>query len=345
MAKNFKTILIATFVVGLALTSVSGLQYALARLDNPTPVNTAGFLRSPVGDADVVDTITASNYLPLSGGTLTGALAGTTASWSAGLEVSGNKTFGINAGALTNTNFEVGGTASVSGAITLYSTVDIGTDGAGVRFSGADGVITLLGQGNGNDENLTIDFDNGAANVIVLGTGTSANTIDFAGLGIDLDSSYLKLPLSTVPTTSGYISYHEASESADFGDGAATRVVQTETCFSYLYEDPTTATQWPGKRFLDPFTLTKIGVVASGGNGVGWDLYYGPPNTAFGSLTRVFPAGHSASNSSSPTYKSTGLGAFTNFTLLDGHQLDLVIASKSATIGNLNLNICGYYNH
>lgn len=53
---------------------------------------------------------------------------------------------------------------------------------AGVRFSAADGVLTLLGLGNGNDENLTIDFDNAAANVVAVGTGTGVTKIDFGTL-------------------------------------------------------------------------------------------------------------------------------------------------------------------
>ena len=42
-----------------------------------------------LADADIPDTITASNYLPLAGGTLTGGLFGTSASFSTGLEITG----------------------------------------------------------------------------------------------------------------------------------------------------------------------------------------------------------------------------------------------------------------
>jgi len=49
---------------------------------------------------------------------------------------------------------------------------------AGVRASGADGVLTLLGLGDGADESLTIDLDNAGTNVIQLGTGSGATTLN-----------------------------------------------------------------------------------------------------------------------------------------------------------------------
>lgn len=53
----------------------------------------------------------------------------------------------------------------------------VNLESTGVRFTAADGVLTLLGLGNGNDENLTIDLDNAAANVIALSSSTSADLI------------------------------------------------------------------------------------------------------------------------------------------------------------------------
>ncbi len=47
---------------------------------------------------------------------------------------------------------------------------------AGVALSAADGVLTILGLGNGADESLTIDLDNAGANTIAFGTGTGATT-------------------------------------------------------------------------------------------------------------------------------------------------------------------------
>lgn len=67
----------------------------------------------------------------------------------------------------------------------------VNIESAGVRFTAADGVLTLLGLGNGNDENLTIDFDNAAANAIALASGTGANLITWTGaLQIGASSSF-----------------------------------------------------------------------------------------------------------------------------------------------------------
>lgn len=81
MKKNILTISLSSVIIALVLGFA--LSPAFAIISNPSrQVSTAGFLTSPVGDADVVDTITASNYLLLAGGTLTGNLAGTNASMS-----------------------------------------------------------------------------------------------------------------------------------------------------------------------------------------------------------------------------------------------------------------------
>ena len=55
---------------------------------------------------------------------------------------------------------------------------------AGVRLTGADGVLTVLGLGDGNDENLTIDFDNAAANHATVASGTGVTDIDFTSINL-----------------------------------------------------------------------------------------------------------------------------------------------------------------
>src|SRR6185436_6455989 len=51
------------------------------------------------------------------------------------------------------------------------------------RFTGADGVLTLLGLGNGNDENLTIDLDNAAANNVTVASSSGVTNINFTSIG------------------------------------------------------------------------------------------------------------------------------------------------------------------
>jgi len=57
--------------------------------------------------------------------------------------------------------------------------IDIATDG--VRLSAADGVFTILGRGNGNDETLTFDFDNATANIVAVSTTTGVVAMTFFG--------------------------------------------------------------------------------------------------------------------------------------------------------------------
>ena len=77
--------------------------------------------------------------------------------------------------------------SSSSGATRLLfsniSNIDIAT--AGVRLSGSDGILTLLGLGNGNDENLVIDFDNATANEINFSSSTGVTVLDFGTLTIE----------------------------------------------------------------------------------------------------------------------------------------------------------------
>lgn len=76
--------------------------------------------------------------------------------------------------------------------LVVPTNLDLNT--AGVRLSGADGVLTMLGLGNGNDENLTLDFDNGDTNQVVLGTGTGVTNIRMSGssgLGFSFASGML----------------------------------------------------------------------------------------------------------------------------------------------------------
>ncbi len=82
---------------------------------------------------------------------------------------------------------------SISHASDMFSIVSAGltistgallVDADGVQISGNDGLMTIAGIGNGNDENLTFDFDNAAANVVDIDTGTGVTTIDWSALNL-----------------------------------------------------------------------------------------------------------------------------------------------------------------
>ena len=323
MTKLKNTIYISVTSIILAVLISIAIVPAWALISNPPrQVSTTGFLTSPVGDADVVDTITASNYLPLVGGTLTGQLNGTNASLSANLELTaaGSK-LAINAGALTDTMLEVGGTASISGALTLKGAVTGATSYNGLVITADTGDITT-GTWNGTA------IDEGKIDWVVTG-----QAIDFGG------ATSLEIPNAAAPTVdaTGEIAIHTGSGSLDYYYGTQVAVIIDRKCFTYAFEAPTTTENWGNKKFTDPFTITDVTVIASGSNAVGWNMLHG----AFGAITTtLFSATKSASSSSAPTYTT-----FNDATLGDGEFLQLQIASPSATIENLDITLCGRDGH
>lgn len=93
-----------------------------------------------------------------------------------------------------NISDETGGTGLLVGSISPVITTNLDLETTGVRFSAADGVLTILGLGNGNDENLTIDFDNAAANTVAIASGTGVRIIQLPGM-IDIIGFYPALEL------------------------------------------------------------------------------------------------------------------------------------------------------
>jgi hypothetical protein len=99
-------------------------------------------------------------------------------------------------------------TSAVAGSFgTGNGQIDVGT--AGVRITGdGDGAITFLGLGDGSDEDFTLNLDD-TANTIVASSSTGVTLLDLGAIGLDLDSSSLKLPTGNDPdlATEGLISY------------------------------------------------------------------------------------------------------------------------------------------
>ena len=84
------------------------------------------------------------------------------------------------AGVLTDEIGSSSGFAVFSNSPAFVDDIDLGA--AGVRLLGADGVLTVTGLGNGNDENLTFDFDNGTSDEVDIASGTSAGQINWTGI-------------------------------------------------------------------------------------------------------------------------------------------------------------------
>ena len=67
-------------------------------------------------------------------------------------------------------------------------TDDINLAAAGVKFTGGDGVLTLLGLGNGNDEDLNIDLDNATADTVAISSSTGVTDLDLGTIDINTDT-------------------------------------------------------------------------------------------------------------------------------------------------------------
>lgn len=76
----------------------------------------------------------------------------------------------------------------------------------GVRFTATDGILTLLGLGNGNDENLTLDLDNGTANTVDFGSGTGVTAAHWGTIGLssNASSTFSNLNIGTTTVTGAY---------------------------------------------------------------------------------------------------------------------------------------------
>ena len=75
------------------------------------------------------------------------------------------------------------GTGLLTFATSPVFTTNIDVVATGVRFSAADGVLTLLGLGNGFDEDLSLDLDN-ITNVGTFSSSTLLATLNFSGIAL-----------------------------------------------------------------------------------------------------------------------------------------------------------------
>ncbi len=94
-----------------------------------------------------------------------------------------------SAGIAANISDESGGLLMVFSDSPVFTT-QFDLEAAGVRFTAADGVLTMLGIGAGQDESLIIDF-NATANTIDLSSGSGATRLNFSasGAGFRVNSS------------------------------------------------------------------------------------------------------------------------------------------------------------
>lgn len=108
---------------------------------------------------------------------------------------------------------------------------DLGT--AGVRFTNdADGAFTMLGLGNGTDENLTLNFDD-TANTVVVSTSTAVDKLDLSAIGIFTTGNNSIGPLMDVDGVTNLNAQTEA-----FGAGTAYAFTNSAAAIDFGTTDP-----------------------------------------------------------------------------------------------------------
>ena len=210
--------------------------------------------------------------------------------------------------------------------------------GSGITWT-TTGTLTIGDNGDRVDFN-TSGWD--VANSVFSGvTGmTGTGVWDLGG------ASSFEIPNATAPTVdaTGEIALQTASPSIDWFDGTNTIVWRNKECKTAYIESPTAANnKWVDLAgYDDPFTITEVYLVnSSGSNSAGWNLQYGTPaNIRGNTATAVFGTNRNASASAQIKYTN-----FSNSTILDGHILNAVITSSSATLEKFAIKWCGRYNH
>lgn len=149
---------------------------------NGETVNNATDDRVQVLSDDNDTTISAVGYEAKEGRLLLQADQGDDISdtWELASQVDGVMTIGndssVKGTIVNNVTLAANGDATFLGDVTVTG-ADVLVGAAGVKLTGdGDGALTLLGLGNGSDEDLTINLDD-TANTVVLSSSTSADTI------------------------------------------------------------------------------------------------------------------------------------------------------------------------
>ena len=74
--------------------------------------------------------------------------------------------------------------SSSTGADTIVGLASYSLGAAGVKITGdADGAVTLLGLGDGSDEDITLNLDD-VANTVGVSTSTGVTTVDLGAIGV-----------------------------------------------------------------------------------------------------------------------------------------------------------------
>ncbi|MBP6859450.1 MAG: beta-propeller fold lactonase family protein [Candidatus Magasanikbacteria bacterium] len=193
---NYPALATSTFLSISASTSLPNLTQigTLANLlftnATGTNINITGQVTLPsnsISDAMVVDTITASNYLLLSGGTLSGPLSFTSIS---GVDVTSTNAFFDNlvAVSLNISASSTFGTSTIAGGFFQADFTDCSSDAQTVNYNATTGKFTCLTDGGGSGGSTTTWTFSGSNVFLVtstskvgIGTSTPAEKLSVVG--------------------------------------------------------------------------------------------------------------------------------------------------------------------
>lgn len=219
---------------------------------------------------------------------------------------------GNNAASTVDTLVNSGDDVLLTQSDGTYKISDIGAAGvnldlgeAGVRFADdGDGALTITGRGNGNDENLVLNFDDTADEVDVT-SGTSVGLVDFNSIGLNAGS----MTVSSVN-------------------------VLTVGVAHFTIEDPSASEDLFGYFVDEAVTITKVAAVLVGSStpSVTWTLRHGTDRSA---------AGSELVTSGTTTTATTGsqITSFNDATIVADSYMWIETTAQSGTVNSLNLTV------
>jgi hypothetical protein len=219
---------------------VARMLTATLEADFFTSTNSGGGGITTITDTDVPDTITASNYLPLAGGTLTGALSGVSATFS---------------GTASSTSLIVSGLNSADCDVkaSTNGTLSCGTDSTGI----GGGSFPFTPTAYGNATSTTIGFTNG---LLSTASSTFTSTLFLSSLtnsGLAVNSVGQVYAAATT-TFSGALTYADGSVTCNTASASQAGCISS-TDWAHFNNKVSSSSLASSITAAFPFTPTALG--------------------------------------------------------------------------------------
>jgi len=218
---------------------------------------------------------------------------------------------------------------------------------AGVKLSGdGDGAFTILGLGDGSDEDLTLNLDD-TANTGVYSSSTGLDTLSFGGIGLTSTgvlnfggATSFEIPNAAGGTTvnaAGELTIDTTSESLNFYDGTEERALNPVKTMSFVVVSPATGDAF---RFIKlPWNWTTTDI----------DCILNPERTGESAGVDIQEYDSSGDNGVSVDAEiacdndgQADDGSLTNPAADSADWLGAVMGTVGATVTNLTVTITGF---